>query len=779
MRTVIALARTEFRRLVSTRLGVLAFSALMTVPLLYGGLYLWANQDPYSNLDQVPVALVNEDAGTVVDGDTVRDGADVVHDVLDDGTFAWDEVDSQTAQDGIISGDYDFALTIPSDFSASIRSANTDDPRQARLVLSSNDANSYLASTIAKTAATAIRDSIAQNVGKEAADQFLIGLDEIRTQLQDAANGASDLEDGAAQLQDGAQQLADGAHTASEGSTQLADGTAALSEGATKLSTGATTLRDSTSALPSQAQQLADGGRQVSTGAQSLAAGLAQLQTGTAALPEQTSQLADGADSVHQGALDLAGGTSALAEGTADLPAQTNSLANGAQQAADGAAQLSTGTSQLSTGLQQLAATCLASGAAPAYCDAVAQAAAGASNVNAGAASLADGTAAVADGNGQLAAGAPAITDGVAKIDDGAQKLATGSGTLADKTRELATGAATISATIASASTGANTLRDGATTLSTGLDTLAANTPALVEGIGSLADGASQLADGAAAADSGAAQLADGIDDLATGADTLLNGTNTLHDGTIQLRDGLQDGIDQIPATTESSRDAKATVISNPVDLATDNVSSAGSYGGGLAPYFIALATWIGMYALFLIIRPLSKRAVTAIRRPFRTVLGGWVVPTSLAVLQVIVLFVIVHGLLGIVTVHTVGSVLFMVLAVATYAAILGFLIIALGSVGQFFGLILMLVQLVSAGGTFPWQTLPGPLLVLHKLLPMSYVVDGLRQLMYGGDPGRVWGDVLFLTCWLVGAIGATYLVVRRMNRHRTKLDLRPSLIGG
>ena len=30
-----------------------------------------------------------------------------------------------------------------------------------------------------------------------------------------------------------------------------------------------------------------------------------------------------------------------------------------------------------------------------------------------------------------------------------------------------------------------------------------------------------------------------------------------------------------------------------------------------------------------------------------------------------------------------------------------------LGTVGQFLGLVLMVLQLVSAGGTFPWQTIP------------------------------------------------------------------------
>ncbi len=94
-----------------------------------------------------------------------------------------------------------------------------------------------------------------------------------------------------------------------------------------------------------------------------------------------------------------------------------------------------------------------------------------------------------------------------------------------------------------------------------------------------------------------------------------------------------------------------------------------------------------------------------------------------------------------------------MALAAATFASILLLLNAALGSVGQFLGLILMLVQLVTAGGTFPWQTLPAPLAAIHHALPMAYAVDGLRQAMFGGDAALAWGDAGVLAIWLVAAV--------------------------
>jgi putative membrane protein len=61
----------------------------------------------------------------------------------------------------------------------------------------------------------------------------------------------------------------------------------------------------------------------------------------------------------------------------------------------------------------------------------------------------------------------------------------------------------------------------------------------------------------------------------------------------------------------------------------------------------------------------------------------------------------------------------------------------------------------------------------------MSYAVDALRQVMYGGDLSLALGDAGVLAIWLVAAVALTSAVAARMTRHRTLRDLQPSLIGG
>jgi putative membrane protein len=622
----------EFRRLTASPMSIVALIALMCVPVLYGGLYLWANQNPYANLDRVPAAIVVDDTGTTVDGKTVNYGDQVAEQLVADGSFQWHRVASGSAATGVDDSQYDFSITFPSDFSAALASASGTSPQRAIVTLTTNDTNSYLASTIGTQAAEKIRTSIVKQVNEEAAQRFLLGLADIRSSLVTA--------------EDGAAQLVDGSASAQTGASQLADGTA-----------------------------------QLAGGSQTLAAKLGDLSSGAA-------QVRDGAAQVSAGAAKVAAGN--------------DQLAAKATQAGQAAARLA---AEAPAAGQQLIAQLQASHVDPAV---IAQVQAGLTGIDQ-----------------KVQAGNTQIQSAVGQVN----QLAAGSD-------QVATGAAQVSS------------------------------------------GATRVADGASQAQTGAAQVADGASAAATGSAQLRDGLTTLHDGTTQLHAGLANGVAQIPDNAPALQKKQASTIADPVNLKNDSITSAGTYGAGLAPFFVALAGWIGIYALFLIIKPVSRRAITALHSPVKITLAGWLTPGLLGAAQMIGLFAIVSVALGFGIHNPLGMFGMMALASVTFAAIILALNVWLGSVGQFLGLVLMVLQLVTAGGTFPWQTLPGPLAGLHHVLPMSYAVDGIRQLMYGGNPATAWADAGVLAVWMLIALLVSAIGVTRMTHFRTLRDLRPSLIG-
>ncbi|AMG83161.1 MULTISPECIES: YhgE/Pip family protein [Microbacterium] len=417
--------------------------------------------------------------------------------------------------------------------------------------------------------------------------------------------------------------------------------------------------------------------------------------------------------------------------------------------------------------------------------DGATQLADGASTAASGSTSLADGTAQLAEGSAHLASGAQTLADGAQQVSAGNRQLAdvadrAGAAVqeatnalpqvradITDVLTEQGLAPEEIDAVLARLDPLGTRIEEGNAQVQDAVgkvDQLAAGSASLAAGASDLAGGAGTLATGAAAANAGAAQLRDGL--------------QTLSSGTSELRDGLADGVQAIPASTPDLRSLQADTIADPVKVSSDKVASAEDYGAGLAPFFAALSAWIGIYALFLIVKPISRRAVTALHSPIRITLAGWLTPAMLGAVQMLGLMGILALTLGFTFDHPLGTLGVMMFASATFAAIILALNVWLGSVGQFLGLVLMVLQLVTAGGTFPWQTLPAPLAALHHVLPLGYVVDAMRQLMYGGDYARAGWDLAVLGAWLAGALLLAMIGVTRMTHRRTLRDLQPSLIG-
>ena len=159
--SAIRMAISELRRITAGRLPVLAVLALLMIPMLYAGFYLYANGDPYSRLDQVPAALVVEDAGgTDADGKAQNVGQDVATELTDSGSFDFHRVSAAEADRGVRDNVYTFAVTIPRDFTAALQSSGEFTPRQGILVLTTNDANNYLGSIIGQNAAREVINQV-------------------------------------------------------------------------------------------------------------------------------------------------------------------------------------------------------------------------------------------------------------------------------------------------------------------------------------------------------------------------------------------------------------------------------------------------------------------------------------------------------------------------------------------------------------------------------------------------------------------------------------------
>lgn len=422
---------SELRRFGHGKLPPLAITVIILLPLLFGGLFVWSYWDPVGKLNKLPVALVNSDTGTVVEGETVNAGEQVAETLVNNPDTDFILVSPDEALQGIEDGTYYFAIELPTDFSKAATSANSDNPHQAKLNAVYNNANGFLATMLGNQVVNQVLSTVNEKIGSQVAEQLLVGFNTISDGLHTAGDGAT--------------QLSDGTTTAADGSAQLADGTRELNSGAAQINDGA-------QQLASGAQELDDGIKQASTGADSLADGLRQLNDATQRLGAGAGQISQGVDQVvgvanqvataqeqltiplinlsaqlratgiPQG-IQLANATDdliyqlrtqglgqqseimqqlgKLSDGAGQLTYQLSNpisdYRNGMQQATDGAAQLSTGLHQLSDGSGRLVV---------------------------GTRQLADATSQLVEGTEQLTVGAAQLQSGLVQLDEGSSELA-------------------------------------------------------------------------------------------------------------------------------------------------------------------------------------------------------------------------------------------------------------------------------------------------------------------------------------------------------------------
>ena len=234
-----------------------AVAFMVIVPTLYAGVYLYSSWDPYGRVDKIPVAVVNQDRPVEVDGKTVDAGQQFVDQLRVQRQFDWKFVDETQALDGLKSGRYYFVITVPPDFSQRLTSPATGTPERAALHVELNDANGFIVGIIAKTAESELQAQINTAAQTAYAETGLGDLQDVRSGLKEAAQGATKLKTGAQEAHAGAKKLSSGLNRLATGAGTLATGSAEVAAGTDELATAATAASRAASRAAARVQEAA------------------------------------------------------------------------------------------------------------------------------------------------------------------------------------------------------------------------------------------------------------------------------------------------------------------------------------------------------------------------------------------------------------------------------------------------------------------------------------------------------------------------------------------
>ena len=326
-REVATVFKAEWEYLKTHKFFMLVIVVLFFVPSIYAVTFLSSLWDPYGQVKNLPVAIINKDKSVDYEGQKLAVGDDLEKELRKSKDMDFHFPSEKEAKTGLKDGKYYTVITIPSDFSKDATTLLDKNPKQMRLDYETSSGHSFIAGKLSESGAKEISQQISKQVTKTYAKTIFAEMKKVGKGMGTAADANKQLADGTTQIKSGSDQLTSGLQTLSASTLQFNDGAQTLTQGLS---------------------QYVDGVAQADAGSQRLTAGLGQLNGQVPALVNGVGQLSNGSNQVTAGLGQLNGQVPALTGGV-------NQLANGSNQVTAGLGQLNSQVPALASGVNQLA----------------------------------------------------------------------------------------------------------------------------------------------------------------------------------------------------------------------------------------------------------------------------------------------------------------------------------------------------------------------------------------------------------------------------------------
>lgn len=247
---------------------------------------------------------------------------------------------------------------------------------------------------------------------------------------------------------------------------------------------------------------------------------------------------------------------------------------------------------------------------------------------------------------------------------------------------------------------------------------------------------------------------------------TLENGKASLNDS-LTMAQNLQNGLSDVIADilsleqdeqyqeimdiVETDPTILGNFISSPVNLDTVGIFEIENYGSAMAPFYTILALWVGALILVAIVH-VKVEPVEGIdeMKPYQAYFGRYILFFLVGQTQTLIT---VLGDLFYIHIQCHNPFLFWLAASISsfvFTLFIYSLTVAFGNVGEALAIVVMVIQVAGAGGTFPIQTLPEIYQKIYKYFPFPYGMDAMRETIGGIYQLDYWKNIGTLGIYII-----------------------------
>ena len=275
--------KDEWKNLFKNKLMIVVLIAIILIPSIYTTFFLGSMWDPYGKLDNLPVAVVNEDQAVKFNGTTLHVGKDLA---------------KKNAQNGLAGKDYYMMIVIPKNFSKNATTVLDQTPKKMELQYYTTPGKNYIAAKMSESAMNKLKTKVSANVTKTYAKVIASSITSAAQGMQSASQASTKLANGASTAQSGSQTITTNLKKLTSGSLTFKNGAETLTVGLKKYTSAVSTALQGTN-------KLANGSAQLTKGSKQLASGISQYTNGTNQYVDAVNKYTDGVNTIKNGSQQL------------------------------------------------------------------------------------------------------------------------------------------------------------------------------------------------------------------------------------------------------------------------------------------------------------------------------------------------------------------------------------------------------------------------------------------------------------------------------------------
>lgn len=241
------------------------------------------------------------------------------------------------------------------------------------------------------------------------------------------------------------------------------------------------------------------------------------------------------------------------------------------------------------------------------------------------------------------------------------------------------------------------------------------------------------------------------LKDSLKSAQSLDNKVERLRNALTKIRDDKQ--YQELLKMLREDPDSLGAFIASPVNLETKQIYPIATYGSAMTPFYTVLALWVGALILVAIVHVKVEPIDGMNIKPYQAFFGRYMLFFVVGQIQTLIT---VFGDLFYIRIQCENPFLFWLAGAVTsltFTLFIYSLTVAFQNIGEALAVVIMVIQVAGAGGTFPIEVLPKAYQVMYKFLPFPYAMNCMRETIGGMYRNDYWKYLMHLSAYIVVAL--------------------------